>query len=92
MCRIRPTQRFVLLFCTRLFLSLNDQSPAFAGAALSFQALYRLVVIAGLTSAILNSVNCWFSQQRLDRIRITGFGSGRILRFSFGTGSGVKNL
>jgi len=29
MCRIRPIQRFVLLFCTRLFLSLNDRCPEF---------------------------------------------------------------
>jgi len=32
------------------------------------------------------------SYQRWDRIWITGFDSGRILRFSFGPGSGVKNL
>jgi len=30
--------------------------------------------------------------QRWDRIWITGLDSGRIVRFSFGPGSGVKNL
>ena len=37
-------------------------------------------------------IMCWY--QRWDRIRITGVDSGRILRFSFGPGSGtgVKNL
>ena len=34
--------------------------PNAAGVALSFQALYRLLVITGLKSAILNSVDCWF--------------------------------
>jgi len=34
--------------------------PNSAGVALSFQALYRLLVVTGLTSASLNSVDCWF--------------------------------
>jgi len=34
--------------------------PNWARSALSFQELYRLLVITGLTSAIFNSVDCWF--------------------------------
>ena len=50
MCRIRPIQRFVLLFCTRLFLSLNDRCPEFGrsrtffSSALSPFSVYRFAI------------------------------------------------
>jgi len=52
--------------------------PTSAGVALSSQALYRLLVITGLTSDILNSVDCWFFLAEVYRIRISGLESGRI--------------
>jgi len=38
MCRIRPIKRFVLLFCTRLFLSLNDRCPEFGQSRTFFSS------------------------------------------------------
>ena len=49
----------------------------------------------------LDKIPLWFHNiqvrplsevQRLDRIRITGVNSGRVLHFSFESGTGVKNL
>jgi len=37
-CRICPIQRFVLLFCTRLFLSLNDRCPKFGRSRTFFSS------------------------------------------------------
>jgi len=45
---------------TVIFYGSTTGVPNSAGVAPSFQALYRLLVITGLTSAILNSVDCWF--------------------------------
>jgi len=39
--------------------------PNSTGVALYFQALYRHLVIAGLTKAILNSVDCWFLPEEM---------------------------
>jgi len=38
MCRIRPIQLFVLLFCTRLFLSVNDRCPEFGWSRTFFSS------------------------------------------------------
>jgi len=42
MCRIRPIQRFVVLFCTRLFLSLNDRCPEFGWSRTFFSSSLSL--------------------------------------------------
>jgi len=44
----------------RYFYCSTTSVPNSVGVALSFQELH-LLVITGLTSAILNSVDCWFS-------------------------------
>ena len=79
--------------------------PTSAGVALSSQALHRLLVITGLTSDILNSVDCWFFLAEVYRIRFqdsspAGFstlwtnriGSGLRFYSSFWSGSGFSNF
>jgi len=53
--------------------------------------MLNLVFFSNLVNFFVNLV-IFAEKQRWDRIRITGVDSGRILRFSFGPGSGVKNL
>jgi len=89
MCRIHSIQRFVHLFCTWLFLSLNNWCPKFGWSRTFFQALYRLLVITGLTSAILNSCRLLVLSKR-DSVEILMNIFGK--SFQFWTTEKYKNI
>ena len=60
MCRTVPSNVLFFYSAPGHFYRSMTGVPNLAGVAISFQALYRHSVITGLTSAILNTVDCLF--------------------------------